>query len=838
MNSIVKKYLGNYFLCLFDKSKKITPYCKINKSLFIKFSIGLILILIIFSYSISSSQAKTCFLGICHYTEEERYDYSCTEWGAANGMNCKGNIFDSWWPNVVERSKIEATTSDPFTVQYQVSMSVCNLASSFAHDGCLYTYPDGQSIIIDRSNIFDTDNHNELSYQEIDSYFFAGTIDTALFRVSKANASKISQKFIDFKKANYPNEVAIICTSMQARGEYYDTSWCVPEPQLPAPPIFNEIMVTGFGAHLVDLSSGTNFYPGSKFESPSIQITRFPGDMILTLQFQDLIQNPTQSYTAYQYFSNDLTNTPYYAVINPSDSSSICAYSGQYINPAQNAINLIGCASRPSIQQSSNYSIIAEYSVVCASPILNTSNSNYAIYNPQSYQCVDQQSGEQLPEYRPYQAVIPILLNTDVSNIGTDVDGSSVYIGANYALYKQQQVNGVMVSVPPTGSVSGRFTAGKINLNSGINPIILGLLIKSAQPSAITTDPAGIREQFLFQIPLTISQSGQITSTQWIYGYDSANLTILNQPININIASIIPSMSSNNPATPLNINVSNVTDGTNANCGSYVQASINAGTPYFIPAQANKRDREYCYCSAYTNGQGQACTDTTPKCNCILCQNVNANMNVAQAVCPGTYWGISSSQSLPDQICFYSTNNWDFISGMKGGKANSQSSTIQTNTAVCTYLPNTCNPVTVGASWNGYATWGNSAQFGQNNLAGTCISGYEKVKSYSNNDLVQPNQCSGYGSISNTVQQSLQSLYQQAQLQWQQLVSQANANSTNISPSQINNMPSLSQYISDLNQYLPNCNNGTQGTPNSPLADCIGGIYDNFRNACVPTSSS
>lgn len=342
--------------------------------------------------------------------------------------------------------------------------------------------------------------------------------------------------------------------------------------------------------------------------------------------------------------------------------------------------------------------------------------------------------------------------------------------------------------------------------------------------------------------------------------------------------------------------------GSQPNCNTYYQGTV--GEFYFFPKNIERRARDFCYCDGYNckdSCQGIDCmvgqstygdggfgdtpcrnyddwsnivgdcifgsVDHNDDCSCPLCGylkdakgNTTDVMN-QDRVCPGIYnakppQSGDKGQDTPDRICFYPTENWDFISGKQmsmGSFWNDVNVDTTNRSIVCAQLPATCSPMFDQELWNHFGTWpqGSSAQGAQSaaksgtyNVQGTCPQGWEPIQdAHLYGFKSAPVLCEGkisakFAELKDPVkiaEATAKALldYGPAYQAFKEILYDAIINNKQISANDFTQNDAIKTYIDDTDE----CVLSVQSNNTMPTADCIGGMWTNFSGGyCVKSS--
>jgi|GEM_PF-3251434 len=850
------------------------------------------------------------------YSPEER-NQVCQQIGKTDRLDCNAHLYNLHGLRV-GRGSISRVGTNAFNSTYYIQTSICEASGKT----CSTSWEQHDAGVINGTL---TETHTRDSKYDSGDYQFIGDIGygqthalliqvQALDAISKDGVTTCAMADGDSLlessnpkcmskaqqwAARWNPEMSFVCAIVHKKhgnmsDDTYDIVGCVPGPAYPTPPIFNAAL---FGltytpslylpqGQLNDPSKLPGWFReiGSTFEAPALQVLCGPppdaggtNQNVITTTLPALFPalegdehsstpSPKKQCLASQTYSVISSEGSSDQVFN-YDPSIICGYladsSGQ-----NNKDTFLGCIPRPSIQQGSNYSIIAMFRPICGIEEAIQDGKDVTLdadgrIKQLSYDYIDpndttkgkacfsidgRDGSKSLDPYaKPYQGVELFSIQAHPYDIiGVDADQTPVQIGPNYTLYKKDQ--SLQNSMQFANITRDILLQSPDRRAKGIGPLPLVTLMDNTQTGeADFVKVEGIREHFLIK-PAQCKGGGSVAgcadlesgSTQLKQDliYLSPYLDAKNNGLMPRVRAIIPQFSNTQEA--LFVDFWSNQDPSITNCSSYI--STNGGVVDktiqlergFLPAGVS-RDQRYCYCDQYKSDKyPNGCGNDVPEskdegvetCQCPICgdaKSVNTNADVksaVMAVCPGLYQGPSNianwgkDQGTQDQICVYAADRWDFIGGKDNPLApiTDDQKPLATKALICAPIPTTCDVIPIPQDWNGRATWG-SQDIGKD-IVGTCEEDYAKSPDgppiadciggvYTNfrQACVVPTQCDAISVASEKTGWAT----------WELLKLEGGEKREE-------NLPGV-------------CAAGYAG---NPMADCIGGEYTNFRNACTP----
>lgn len=692
-----------------------------------------------------------------------------------------------------------------------------------------------------------------------------------------------------------PAVVCVSITGYNSSTPYYLVG-CVVDQINPGPPVFNDIAVSAMRGVVVVPSKDDTSKPhkswyqsiGSTFDNVTAKVSYggLSETSPITLKVTNLLNN-SKSYgscSAYDTFPSDLSKTRYYAMVAQDTPDRICVYYDKCPKDVNEATQyIVGCAPRPGmLENGMQYIPLVDYTTICDSGSAVPLSSRFSSFDILSGACKDA-SGNIVVGARPSRAISLAFVKENSikfdNPIGTDIKDNQIILvqrsGNYYNIARQDDHNNTVVGDFLT--LYKMTTTKKHNYLSNIKDLekstilMKFTMIQSDGPDKDTSTAVQLDGGQAAYKDIQISTDDAHTVTHKQYTQDNFFIA----PISINSSCIsadakksncfypafaanviIPDLSDNDIPSVVNARIVR-TDSAPQNCTAYqspLDADVDTGIiTLYQPAGLSFRNTDYCFCDTQkcTAGDNSCCNQVTSdksNCTCQLCDD-KKTAEVAYAACHGEY-GVAKLQasSLPeekdirrDNICFYFLNSWDFISGYHsdtdefwGGAAGGDDK----KQLYCAKLPGRCYNLNMPADWNGYGVWNADvmpALSGQTDVVGKCAPGYEasgrKITLNNTSACIAkdpaPTGCPvpDFGDKYKTASTKLDKITKDKVAAGDQV--------------RIADLIGDSDIKAYLDAYSQCCSDGEGyvNTPPSddrlPLADCVAGIFENFRNACI-----
>lgn len=704
-------------------------------------------------------------------------------------------------------AKVEIINRDPFNQSYRVSASYCWLDMGWL--GC-WSHGGG-------ANNFSVGNGGALYDGRFSSCSwgkFASDFEACFQRVipdgnAPKNFNDYDKNTIVYTCAFGKNESTWTCWGCGSRK---DLIGCIPTPNNPSPPIFNDVIYPGYEPYLEIPEEGRQeswFKENlSTFEAPVAKIRL--GGQSISISYDMTNSSVVADNQNCKSFPD--SQIKYCVTVNADNPSNVCVYEGDVKNN-----KIMGCIPRPSMIQNSNIMIVPYY-------------KTFVGYDGSRY-----------------QGIIPLLIKGAKLNeeIGWDTDNAPIGVFMHsgnlninyYTVSKRYNDQGFICDLFENTKDYG---TNKCNLKNYVK-------VYAAKYEVTTEHSNSAREESIREIFPIYDENNKIGA----YIHEQA---ILND-YKVSIKALVPrfDMGQQGLASPVKLKAINYPKNADIkesykNC-LMIESNYNGGT-YFLPLSTN-RDNRYCYCGKENSGC-EASKDGSPKCACPICENKDSYGD--SMYCPGSYpdknlyyldsfnsYYSSSNNFLPDNvnlknnsplICIASAETgWDFISGR--GSISSGGQTIDYfPDLICTKFPG-CPSTTKADPAAKNTIWPNESKFGEKSF-GECQHPYIPINATVKYRIAnRPYNNYGLGDLAMSAHSELTSNISNKFLP----VTSTWMDNTKFWDSSVNNK----KYISTEDREFSNVVKLEDSYPDSieciidvrPIGTCFGGVYGKIKNPCV-----